>query len=89
MSNTVKRLSERDSNQTNQSSYNDVDASFSTAGFLVGKAGREIRPTVMTTTILNDSVEYSYLEDSVELYAIKCVYTTGARTDLISAKRVR
>lgn len=89
MSNTVKPSSDRDYQQTLKLSFNDSDDSLSTAGFLVGKVGREIRPTVMTTTILNDTVEYSYLEDSVELYAIKTIYTNGSRTDLISAKRVR
>ncbi len=89
MANTTKPFSERDATQTQKLSFNDVDASTTTSGFLVGKVNREIQPTISTTSIANDTIVYSYLESDIELYAIECVYTDGTRTTLISAKRIR
>ncbi len=85
---TLKPFSDRDYPQTLKLSYNDVDASLSTAGFLVGKVGRKIVPTTSTTTVANDTVTYAYSENTIALYSIKCIYTDGTRTDLISAERI-
>jgi len=87
MANTTKRFSERDANQTLQASFNDADSSLTTAGFLVGKAGRKIVPTISTTTIANDTISYAYSESGSALYTITCIYTDGTRTTLLSAER--
>jgi hypothetical protein len=88
MSNTTKRFSERDANQTLQSSYNDVDASLTTNGFLVGKVGRKIEPVISTTTVANDTITYYFSENGQQLYAYEIIYTDGTRSTMISAERI-
>jgi len=88
MANTTKNFSERDANQTLQHSYNDIDGSLTTAGFLTGKVGRRVTPTISTTSIANDTITYTYSESGSTLYAIKSVYTDGTRTDLVFAERI-
>lgn len=88
MSNTIKRMSERDANQTLQLSFNDADASITTNGFLIGKVGRKVEVAISTTTILNDTITYTFSESGVNLYAYKIIYTDGNRSQMISAERV-
>lgn len=87
MSNITKSLSERDANQVLQSIYNQVDASITTAGFLVGKVGNKIALTISTTTITNDTETYAFTENGTALYSLKIIYTDGNRTTLVSAER--
>lgn len=87
MSQTTKRLSERDAAQTQQLSFNDVDASTTTSGFLVGKVGRKITPVISTTNVANDTVSYTYSESGTNLYTITCIYSDGTRTTLLSSER--
>lgn len=88
MSDSLKRMSDRDASQVHKFSFNEEDKSISTAGFLVGTVGRKITPTILTTTIANDTVNYAYSESGTALYTIQCVYTDGSRTTLISAERI-
>lgn len=85
---TTKPLSDRDSGQTLQSAYNDVDASLTTNGFLVGKVGHNITLTVSQTTVPNDTEIYTFKDGSVQLYQIKIIYTDGTRAQMISASRI-
>lgn len=88
MSNTNKRFSEFDANQTLQASFNDVDASLTTSGFLTGKVGRKIEQTITTTTSPNDTLIFTFSENGTELYQYKIIYTDNTYTTMISAERI-
>lgn len=88
MSNTTKRLSERDGQQTLQLSFNDVDASLATTGFLTAKVGRKVTLTILTTNIVNDTEAYAFSESGIALYTYVLIYTSSSRTTLISAERI-
>jgi hypothetical protein len=87
MANSQKRPSQQDSNQVMQGAFNDVDASLSTNGFLVGKVGRKVDVTIATTNVADDTEQYEFSEDGVSLYTIECIYTDGTRETLLSAER--
>lgn len=88
MSNTIKAPSDLDYSQTLQGAYNDVDATLSTNGFLVGKIGRKVVVTVSTTTVANDTETYAFSENALALYSLKLIYTDGTRANLLSAERI-
>lgn len=88
MAKTVKNLSDRDYQQTFRLAFNDVDATITTNGFLVGKVGRKVEAVISTTSVPNDTVTYTFSEDGVNLYAYEIIYTSAARTQMISAERV-
>lgn len=88
MSNTNKALSERDANQTLQSSYNDVDASLTTAGFLVGAVGRKVELTISTTSVANDTQTFAFSENGTALYSLKLIFTDSSYATLVSAERI-
>lgn len=88
MSRTTKRGTRKDGMQTLQMAFNDVDASITTNGFLVGKIGHKVTLEIVTTTVLGDSELYTFLDGSELLYQIKLVYTDAAKTQLLSAERV-
>lgn len=88
MAKTHKQLSDRDYQQTFRLAFNDVDATLTTNGFLVGKIGRKVEAAVSTTTVLNDTVTYTFSEDGTTLYEYEIIYTDGTRTQMISAERI-
>lgn len=88
MAHTDKPLSERDANQTLQSAYNDVDASLTTNGFLVGKVGHKVTMTLETTSSANDTELYTFFNGGTQLYEIKVIYTDGTRAIISSAERI-
>ncbi len=83
-----KPVSNLDANQTLQTAYNDVDATISTNGFLVGKIGNKVTMTISTTTIANDTETYAFFDGVTALYSIKVIYTDGTRQTLVSAERI-
>jgi hypothetical protein len=87
VSNTTKGLSERDFQQTLKHSYNDIDGSLTTAGFLTGKVGRKVTQTISTTTVSNDTLTFTFSESGIDLYAIKVIYSDATYTTLLSAER--
>lgn len=87
MSYTTKPLSDRDFGQAIQSAYNQVDASVTTNGFLVGKVGHKIEMSITTTTVANDTEVYAFSDSGTALYTITVVYTDGTRNTMISAER--
>lgn len=87
MADTTKRFSELDANQTIRRAYNDVDASVTSADFLVGLVGRRKAYVISTTNVANDTVTITYSESGTTLYVIRKIYTSGARTDLLSEER--
>lgn len=89
MARTNKPLSDQDPQQTLQYAFNDVDATLTTNGFLVGEVGRKITLTVSTTTVANDTYTYSFYDPlSVLLYQIQLIYTDATQATLISATRI-
>lgn len=85
---TLKRLSNHDADQTLRLSYNDIDASHTVNGFLVGVVGRKVIMAISTTSIANDTETYAFSENGTALYSIKVIYTSGTRDTLLSAERV-
>jgi hypothetical protein len=67
--------------------HSEADASLITNGFLVGKVGRKIEFVYGTTTVANDTIDISFIEDGSLLYTLQLIFTDGGRTDLISAER--
>jgi len=88
MAKTTKKGSKKDGLQTLQMAYNDVDASITTNGFLVGKIGHKVTLTISTTTVADDTETYSFFDGTDLLYQIRLVYTSAAKTQMISAERV-
>ena len=88
MSNTTKGFSERDAGQTQQLSFNDVDASITTAGFLVGKVGRKVVLTISTTSVSNDTQTFAFSENGTALYSLKLIFTDSTYATLVSAERI-
>ncbi len=88
MAKTSKLFAELDANQTIRQAFNEVDASVTSAEFLVGKVGRKKTYVISTTSVANDTVTITYSEGATTLYVIKKIYTSGARTDLISEERM-
>jgi hypothetical protein len=87
MSKTEKVMSDRDFQQTLKLSFNDVDASLTTTGFLIGKVGRKVDVDVSggATAIYT----FKELQDGVyvTLYEYTLIYTDPSRTQLVSAER--
>jgi hypothetical protein len=88
MSQTQKSFTERDANQTLQLSFNDVDASITTAGFLTGKIGRKVTQDISTTSSTDDTLTFTFLENGSTLYAIKVIYTDNTYATFVSAERI-
>ena len=88
MTKTTKKGSRKDGMQTLQMAFNDVDASITTNGFLVGKIGHKVTLQIATTNTTNDTELYTFLDGEDLLYQIKLVYTDAGKTQLLSAERV-
>ena len=87
MSNTTKSLSERDGSQTLQASFNDVDATLTVNGFLVGKIGRRVDIATTTTNTSGDSQTFAFSENGNALYTFLLVYTDSTQNTLLYATR--
>lgn len=87
MAKTEKLLSDRDYQQTQRLSFNDLDGSFTTNGFLVGKLNRKI---LVDISVPNTTI-YTFQElqngTYVTLYAYTIVYTDSTKTQMVSAER--
>ena len=88
MADTTKRLSERDYAQALQSSYNQMNATLSVDGFIVGKVGHKVTLAISTTSVVNDTETYSFSDGATPLYQIRIIYTDGSRSLLLSAERI-
>ncbi len=87
MAHTTKLLSERDANQTLQSAYNDVDATVSVNGFLVGKVGHKIEVSTSTTDTAGDTQVFSFFDNGTLLYELTLIFTDSTQETLLSAER--
>ena len=83
MSKTDKIMSDRDFQQTLKLSFNDVDASVTTNGFLIAKVGRKVEIDVSGGSI----AIYTFKENGVVLYQYTLTYTDITRSQLVSAER--
>lgn len=83
MSKTSKLLSDRDYQQALKLSFNDVDASLTTNGFLIAKVGRKVEVDVSGGSV----AIYTFLENGTTLYQYTLTYTDASRTTLVSAER--
>lgn len=85
MSNTTKRFSEFDHQQTLTGSYNDVNATLGVDGFLVGKVGRGFEVETVSPTVEN----YHFYEDNGDtlLYTLQFTYDNSDHDNLIAAYR--
>lgn len=83
MSKTDKLMSDRDFQQTLKLSFNDVDASLTTNGFLIAKVGRKVEIDVSGGSV----AIYTFKENGVTLYQYTMTYTDATRIQLISAER--
>jgi hypothetical protein len=85
---TSKPLSERDFQQTLRGSFNNVDKSFTTNGWLSAQVGNKITFLTFTTTVSGDSQRISfYDQETILLYQLSLVFTDGTQSTLLSAER--
>ena len=87
MANTTKGLSERDYQQTLKASFNDIDSSLTTNGYLTGKIGRKIVQAITTTTVTDDTAIFTFSESGTMLYQLTIIYTNSSQSVMISAER--
>ena len=85
--NTQKPLSDRDANQTLQSSYNQVDGSLQISGFLTGRVGHKVEFATTTTSTTDDTQIITFSDNGNELYELTLIYTDATQQTLISAER--
>ena len=85
---TNKQASDACHENVLRSAHNEVDASITTNGFLVGKVGHTVTAALSTTNIPNDTVTFTFLDEAVQLYQIRVVYPVAQTLPLISAERI-
>ena len=88
MSDTTKKLSNLDYQQTLRGSFNDVDNSLTTGSYLTGLVGRKITQSISTTNVANDTLTFAYTEGATLLYQIQVIYTDATYATMISAERI-
>jgi len=88
MANTSKQMSKLDSEQTLKGAFNEVDKSFTTNGFLVGKVGHKVELVISTTNVANDTETYTFSDSGIQLYQFKVIYVSGSRDVMLSAERI-
>lgn len=84
---TAKRLSDQDANNTLRHAYIPEDGTISVNGFIAGKVNRKVDVAIQTTTIANDTEQFTFSESGTTLYIIKAIYTDGTRDTLLSVER--
>lgn len=83
MSGTTKKVSDySDENVLRQVHVPEI-GSISTTGFLQLKPGHRITPTIVTTTIANDTQRYIYSDSGAVVLVLDIVYTDGTRTQVL------
>ena len=64
--------------------FNDVDASITTNGFLVGKVGHKVVRSVVSSTI----DDYSFYDGTTLLYTLRITYNNAAHDEVNQAERI-
>lgn len=78
----------RDGMQAIQQSHNDVDSSLQVSGFLTSKIGAKVELAISTTSVANDTETYTFFDGDTQLYQIQVIYTSAAKSQMISAERI-
>lgn len=84
MARTSKKETPYNTGNVLSSTYNSVDKSITTAGFLVGKVGHKIERVIVDTYV----DDYKYYDESTLLYTLRITYSDTAKTEFVSAERV-
>lgn len=84
MSDTSKRMSDRDYQQTLKMSYNDINATLGVDGFIVGQVGRKITRSDHSAT----EEDYSFYDSATLLYTLRITYTDASRAILLQVERI-
>lgn len=79
---TDKVMTKMDAPQTLRGSFNEVDFSLTTTGFLTGVVGRRVE--IETAGAVET---YTFIENGVTLYEITVTYTDSSREQMVSAER--
>ena len=80
-------MTERDHQQVQKHVYNEVNASLTVDGFLVGKVGHKVVRSLETTTVPNDTEVFDFYDGAELIYTIKTVYADDTLETLISVER--
>ena len=91
MSQTNKPFSDRDADQTLRASFNDVDKSITTAGFLVGSVGHKVTRTNTSGGDLGPAAagdDFAFSDNGTPLYTLRILYNDVDKTNFLSAERV-
>lgn len=83
MSETSKTPSEYDQQQIIQRAYNKENATVAVDGFIVGKVGRKVVRSDISSTI----EDYSFYDSTTLLYTIRITYTDSTKTTLNQVER--
>jgi hypothetical protein len=83
MSTTTKSLSERDGDQTLRASFNDINSTMGVDGFIVGKVGRKVTRSIITSTV----DDFSFYEGATLLYTIRVTYSNAGHDDVNQVER--
>lgn len=83
MSETSKTPSEFDQQQILQRAYNKENATVAVDGFIVGKVGRK----VVRSDITSSSEDYSFYDSTTLLYTIRITYTDSSKSTLSQVER--
>lgn len=84
---TTKPASQASAENVLRSAHNEVDASITTNGFLVGKVGHKVEAALSTTNLSNDTVTFTFYDGTTLLYSLKVVYSTSQTLPFLSAER--
>jgi hypothetical protein len=88
---TSKPFSERDGSQALQGSFNTVDKSLTTNGFLVGLVGHKISRIDTAAPNLGSAVagdDFAFSDNGNLLYTIRILYSDISKSIFTSAERV-
>lgn len=81
---TSKQASNLSNENVLRSAHNEVDASITTNGFLVGKVGHKIVRTIVSP-IVDD---YSFYDGTTLLYTLRITYNNASHDDVDQAERI-
>ena len=87
MADSLKKLTQKDSQQSIRAAYNDANDTLGVDGFITGLVGRKVVRTVATTNVTGDTSVFDFSENGNLLYEITVVYTDATQDTFISAER--
>ena len=88
MAKTTKTMSTSDYQQVLKRAYNEDSGGLCTEGWITGKIGRRISYGLLTTSVADDTVVNTYIEDGVTLMVLHSVYTDATHATILYVTRV-